>query len=97
MADLPVGHFIRAYRNARKLSQRSLSIGSGLSASYVGKVESGEIDPSFRAFAMLAHHLGFTSREIVFLVKYEAARGLGLPVPADVAPSTDDQQDDHGH
>lgn len=94
MADLPLGRFIRAYRRARKLSQRQLSITSGLSASYVGKVENGEIDPSFRAFAMLAHQLGFNSREIVYLVKHEAARGLGLPAPVGVTPPSEDRPDE---
>lgn len=39
--ELTVGHVIRATRERRKLSARALSLGAGLSDSYVGKVESG--------------------------------------------------------
>lgn len=49
---------------------------AGLSPSYVGKVESGEVsDPSFRSIARLMIELDLNSLEIVQLVRQEALRG----------------------
>lgn len=45
---------------------------ANLSPSYVGKVESGEIDPSLRAFAKIAMALEMSDFEIVFLVETSA-------------------------
>jgi len=57
------------------MSARALSIAVGLSESYVGKVESGSVEPSLRAFAKIAKGLGMTPPEIYVLVCQEATRG----------------------
>lgn len=72
---LTLGQAIRTLREQRTdLSARALSAASGLSPSYVSKVESGEIEPSFRVFAKLALALGMTTAEITFLLCLEANR-----------------------
>lgn len=73
--ELSLGDFIRRARVARGLSQRRLSLNAGLSPSYVGKIEAGENDPSFRAVSKLAVELGLNAREVFLLVKLEATRG----------------------
>lgn len=73
--QLTVGDTIRHLReNNTTMSARALSIAVGLSDSYVGKVESGSIEPSFRAFAKIAKGLGMTPPEIYILVSSEASR-----------------------
>jgi len=58
-------------RKSRGYSARRLSLAAGLSESYVGKVESGRMEPSFRAFCAIAHVLQLNAREIHFLVLRE--------------------------
>lgn len=48
---------------------------AGLSESYVGKIESGALEPSFRTFSQIAVVLGFTASELLVAVRAEAARG----------------------
>lgn len=64
----PVGMAIRTMRERRRMTKRALSLVAGLSESYVGKVESGEIEPSVRTFGMLARALAMTSSEITAVV-----------------------------
>ena len=62
---------IKNLRQKRKVSARNLSIKAGLSSSYVSKVENGEIEPSFKAFAKIATALDMTTLEIMFCVLTE--------------------------
>lgn len=72
---LPLGEALRLLREPTGLSARALSLASGLSSSYVGKIENGTIDdPSFRAFARIVSELNLTAREVYVLVKQEAGR-----------------------
>lgn len=64
-------HFLRTERG---YSARALSLKAGLSPSYVGKLESGEIDPSVRAFARIALVLGMNQQEIFFCIVREGLR-----------------------
>lgn len=57
------------------MSARSLSLQAGLSPSYVGKLEAGEIEPSVRAFARLAMVLGMSVQEVFFCVITEGLLG----------------------
>jgi len=66
--DLSLGQAIELLRRPTGLSARGLSLASGLSESYVGKVEKGELEPSLRAFACIARTLGLSAREIHVLV-----------------------------
>lgn len=70
-----MGDAIRRARESRGLSRRQLSLNAGMSQSYVGKLEDGELaDPSFRAVARLCLQLDLTAREIKMLVMSEANR-----------------------
>lgn len=69
---LTVGEAIREFREARHISRRSLSLQAGLSESYVGKIESGMIEPSLRGFAKLAVCLRLKPGEIHALLCVEA-------------------------
>lgn len=70
-----VGDVLRKAREAKGVSARALSIAAGLSPSYVGKVESGEMDGMrLRCFGLIAKELDLTDREIALLVKLEADR-----------------------
>lgn len=74
MPSLTLGGVLKSAREQLNLSKRQLSLAAGLSESYVGKVESGEIDPSFRCFAKLACQLNLNAREVHLLVLQEASR-----------------------
>lgn len=67
--DITLGNAIRFLRSNKNLSSRTLSSMAGLSPSYVGKLESGEINPSFDAFCAIAKALDISDNEIIFLVK----------------------------
>lgn len=66
---MTVRSLLRAAREARELSARGLSLQAGLSDSVVGKIESGEIQPSLRAFARIVSQLQLSDREIALLVR----------------------------
>lgn len=60
---------IRYLRERKGMSARAVSLAAGLSPSYVSKVESNQMEPSFRAFCKIAAVLEMTEREVLFLVK----------------------------
>lgn len=60
---------LREFRVRQGLSKSALSRKAGLSASYVGKLEAGAIDPSLRAFAAIALALELASHEVFFCVR----------------------------
>lgn len=70
--DVTVGSVIRAVRKAKGVSARELSLRAGLSESYVGKLESGSLEPSLGAFANVATVLNLTAGEIHALVLIHA-------------------------
>lgn len=72
-------HYLRGQKN---LSARALGLSAGLSSSYVGKLEAGEIEPSFRAFARLATVLGMSVHEVFFCVIQE---GMFTASPLDIS------------
>lgn len=65
---LSLGQAIEMLRRPTGLSARALSLSAGLSQSYVGKVEKGELEPSLRAFALITKQLDLSGREIHVLV-----------------------------
>lgn len=67
--QLTLGNSIRFLRSNRSISSRALSSKSGLSPSYIGKVESGDLNPSFDAFCAIAEALNMSDKEVLFLVK----------------------------
>lgn len=67
-----IRELLRLQRERREVSARRLSLDAGLSDSVVGKIESGEIQPSLRAFARIALQLQLSDREIALLVRLAA-------------------------
>lgn len=67
--DVPVSKVIRYLREKKSMSARAVSQAAGLSPSYVSKVESGSMEPSFKAFCRIAGVLGMTDGEVIFVVK----------------------------
>lgn len=75
LEGLTIGAAIKVLREHRTgLSARQLSMASGLSPAYVNKLEKGEIEPSFRAFARLARELSMTQQEVYLLLRAEGER-----------------------
>lgn len=68
-----VGEVVEYARKRARMSTRQLSASAGLSPSYVSKLESGHLDPSFHAFSKIAN-LTMTPAEIVACVRLEAVR-----------------------
>jgi ribosome-binding protein aMBF1 (putative translation factor) len=67
------GRAIRELLARRDLSQEELGFRSGLHRNYVGAIERGEINPTFRVLLKLSHGLAMPLSEIV--EKYETHRG----------------------
>lgn len=60
-----LGSVIRAERKRRGLSQEALANLAGLSRSYVGEIERGEVGVSLAALEILALGLGVSLSEII--------------------------------
>lgn len=71
---MTVGDVVNYARNRAKVSARQLSARAGLSASYVTKLEAGEIEPSLHAFSRIAGAVRMSDQEIVFCVRQESLR-----------------------
>lgn len=69
---MTVRDLLRMRRETLGLSARKLSLNAGLSDSVVGKIESGEIQPSLRVFARIAVELRLNHHEIAVLVRLAA-------------------------
>ena len=63
---------IRYQRIKKGLSPRALSLKAGLSASYVGKLERQEIEPSIGVFARIALVLDMNPRETFYCIRMAA-------------------------
>jgi transcriptional regulator with XRE-family HTH domain len=68
-----LGATVREIRARRGLSQEQLGVASWLHRNYIGAIERGEINPTFRVLMKLSHGLGMTSSEIFAL--FEQRRG----------------------
>ena len=66
---IPLCDALRFKRIQKELSARQVSMMAGFSESYLAKVESGAMDPSFSAFCSIAKVLDFTDAEILYMVK----------------------------
>lgn len=77
MGGVEVGEIIRLVRKAKGLTARQLSLQAGLSESYVGKLESGSLEPSLSAFARIAFELHLTPAEIHTIVLLQAHQTRG--------------------
>lgn len=66
---LVVAEVVKAKRASLGLSARALSSRAGLSEAYVGRLESGALEPGLWAFAALAVELRLTMHEIYLLLR----------------------------
>ncbi len=66
---LSLAEVLREFRERKRLSKRALSQAAGLSASYVGKLEAGEIEPSLRAFLSIVRALGLTQNQVAIVIR----------------------------
>ena len=64
---------LRMARQRRGMSARAVSAQAGLSASYVGKIENEECEPSLAVFARIACALELNPIELWTIVQLEAA------------------------
>ncbi|MDO8185419.1 helix-turn-helix transcriptional regulator [Conexibacter sp. JD483] len=62
-----LGRAVRELRARRGLSQEMLGYRSGLHRNYIGAIERGEINPTFRVLIKLSDGLGFELSEIMAL------------------------------
>jgi transcriptional regulator with XRE-family HTH domain len=72
-----LGAAVREMRGRRGMSQEALGFASGLHRNYVGAVERGEINPTFRILLKLERGLGMSLAELVRI--YE--RNVGGEAP----------------
>ena len=72
MENVTLGEAVKLLRSRNGLSARKLSSIVGFSPSYINKIETGEIDPSFKAFAKIAFHLKMSTAEIIYLLNRTA-------------------------
>lgn len=62
-------------RNRQEMSARALSEKSGLSLSYVSKMEKGEITPTVEVWSKLIKNLEVRNEELIYLVRTLADLG----------------------
>ena len=60
-----LGHVVRYTRARRGLSQEELGFHARLHRNYVGAIERGEINPTFRVLLKLARGLGLPLSELI--------------------------------
>jgi transcriptional regulator with XRE-family HTH domain len=88
-----LGRAVRCVRTFRGFSQEELGYRADLHRNYVGAIERGEINPTFRVLLKLERGLRLTLSELVVLYE-DVLRGtsdsgitaLRLPVPLDRLP-----------
>jgi transcriptional regulator with XRE-family HTH domain len=73
-----LGRTVRELRARRGLSQEALGVRSGLHRNYVGAIERGEINPTFRVLLKLERGLDLPLSEIIELWE-RRAHELSLP------------------
>ncbi len=60
-----LGSKIRAFRLKDNLSQEDLAYKAGIERSYMGKIERGEGNPSFKKIVDIANALGVTAKDLI--------------------------------
>lgn len=76
-----LGRTIRELRARRGLSQEELGFRSGLHRNYVGAIERGEINPTFRVLLKLERGLALPLSEIIDLWERRKHDQPGRPRP----------------
>ncbi len=83
--SLRLGSAVRGLRGRLRLSQEELGYRCGLHRNYVGAIERGEINPTFRTLRKLANGLGCTLVEII--CAYDEIPTPGTQEDAWIAPT----------
>jgi transcriptional regulator with XRE-family HTH domain len=74
-----LGRAVRELRVRRGLSQEALGFRGGLHRNYVGAIERGEINPTFRVLLKLERGLQFPLSELIRIYeRYRSGRDIGL-------------------
>lgn len=73
-----LGRAVRELRARRGLSQEELGFRSGLHRNYVGAIERGEINPTFRVLLKLERGLALPLSEIIELWERRAHEPVSL-------------------
>ena len=68
-----LGRAVRSLRAEQAMSQERLGLCSGLHRNYVGAIERGEINPTFRVLIKLSRGLGIELSEIMALWEERAS------------------------
>jgi len=68
-----LGHAVRELRARRRLSQEELGFRSTLHRNYIGAIERGEINPTFRVLLKLERGLQIPLAEIIHLTEIRQA------------------------
>jgi transcriptional regulator with XRE-family HTH domain len=71
-----LGRAVREARARRGISQEELGFRARLHRNYVGAVERGEINPTFRILMQLSRGLGVELSELVALYERQAAEAI---------------------
>ncbi|ADB48543.1 helix-turn-helix transcriptional regulator [Conexibacter woesei] len=72
-----LGRAVRELRARRDLSQEQLGFHSGLHRNYVGAIERGEINPTFKTLLSLVRGLDLPLSELVLLYEHCRAERHG--------------------
>ena len=72
-----LGRAVRETRARRGLSQEDLGTAAGLHRNYIGAIERGEINPTFRVMLKLAHGLDVVPSELIKLTERRYAETEG--------------------
>lgn len=74
--NLPAfGWAVRELRARRRMSQEVLGFASALHRNYVGALERGEINPTFRTLVQLAHGLSMPLSDLVRVYERNVGEG----------------------
>jgi transcriptional regulator with XRE-family HTH domain len=72
-----LGRAVRQLRQSRRLAQDELAVRTGLHRTYLGGIERGERNPTWKTLATIAAGLGVSMSELVERAEHEAHNGNG--------------------
>ena len=69
MGSIDFQVLMKFLRERSNVSARQLSNDSGLSVSYISKMEKGQVNPTVEAFAKIIRNLDVSDAELLYLIK----------------------------
>jgi transcriptional regulator with XRE-family HTH domain len=70
-----LGHAVRELRTRRRISQEALGHSANIHRNYIGAIERGELNPTYRVLLKLATGLDFPLSEIIALAETRCLEG----------------------